>query len=125
MTRYILKDRTTGNNYLLQITDGELSITTTLLGNYGEPVLQDTINTSDYWRLFINDGQLGIEVATGVGIIHIQLQDTSTVAMWNLLVSDGQLNISQIIKTSVSRIILRKSRIEKSMALNSPYEVVI
>jgi len=41
MLQYILKDRTTGDNYSLQITDGELSITATSLGDYGEPILRD------------------------------------------------------------------------------------
>ncbi len=93
---YVLQDRITGTKYAISFVDGERLVTSTTATANPEPIFRDTVNTSDYWRLFISDGDMGIESVTGtVQNDDIVLTDIPGNTYYKLTVIDGEFSSSQ------------------------------
>lgn len=90
-TEYILTDRTLLLNYSIQVDDSQLKFTSTVSASSSEPIVQDKVNLGVYWKIFIDNEQLGYESTATVQDDLIELDDLTTSDVWTLEVRDGQL----------------------------------
>lgn len=96
MNEYVVIDRTTSVHKAIKINDNQLYYETTVNAASSEPIIQDNINAGTYWKLFIDDDQLGWEQVVTVRDDHIDLDDEAFQATYRLFISDGQLNWYEI-----------------------------
>lgn len=97
---YILQDRILGSNYEIQITNGIINISSTASANQNEPIIEDSLVTGQYWRIFISNGNLGME---SIGIVEnddVSLTDTVTGINYSLIISAGNFGIDLGISSS-------------------------
>jgi len=87
---YVVIDRTTSTKYDMYIKDGQFVYASTTAAASAEPIMEDRINAGIYWKLFIDDGQFGIETTLTVQDDTITLTDTVTADDYILFVDDGQ-----------------------------------
>lgn len=123
MTEYIVTDRVTLTNYAIRISDGQLTWSTTSSTASTEPIVQDTTNTSNYWRFFISDGQLEIESTATTRNDKLFLSDTVTSGAWTLTVSDGLINWIETTLASVTVVTVTVSVLQPT--LNSVQNVTV
>jgi len=90
-TEYIVEDRTTAANHSIQIDDGEIKWTGTVDAASSEPIFLDTIDGVTYWKLFIDDGEIGVESTVTVQDDDVTLEDVTTATNYRLKVGDGEL----------------------------------
>lgn len=88
--RYIVQDRDSVKKWAIKISDGELFISETFDNASSEPIVQDRQNTTNYWKIFVADGQLGWEATLTVRNDQIDLEDLSNDNVYRLGVVDGQ-----------------------------------
>lgn len=100
--QYVIADRVTGTKYSISVQDGNMTMTSTSAAASAEPILQDSLNPSDYWKLFISDGSLGIESTATVQNDSIVIKDSITLNNYLLSVSAGSPGLtSQTATTEV------------------------
>lgn len=92
-TGYVIQDRTTFISYALQVADGVFSIATIAQSPNSEPIVQDNLIPSLFWRIFVSDGILSIEGTTINQDDVVCLFDTVTSNHVYLVVSDGIIGI--------------------------------
>jgi hypothetical protein len=93
--QYVLKDRTTGDNYALKINDAQFYWEYTALPDSPEPIVEDTSLTGIYWQLFVDDKQFGWEETLTPGNAGIYLYDITGGVYWKLQVTDKEFNYIQ------------------------------
>ncbi len=115
-SEYIVTDRTTATKYSIQVADGELVWTSTASAASSEPIVQDTVNSSDNWTIFIDDGQLGWESTVTEQDDSILRVDTVTSTTYRIRIGDGQLFWAAVgqSRPQHSIIVLRSFRSVKS-----------
>jgi hypothetical protein len=57
----VIQDRTLATKWALSIEHGEILISSTIDNDQGEPVIEDTGSPGTYFKLFIDNGEIGIE----------------------------------------------------------------
>lgn len=96
MNQYIITDRLTATKYAITISDSQIKFDTTASTASVEPVIQDGVNVSDKWKLFIYDGQIGIEATTDPLTTYLDLEDSISAETYRVIVNDGQLGIQTL-----------------------------
>lgn len=97
MIQYVIQDRVTANRWALKIADGEPFYEDVSDTASPEPIFQDTVNSSDHWRLFISDGQLAIEPTVTIQNDQIDLMDSVNGQTYRIAVSNGEINYITIL----------------------------
>lgn len=92
MLQYVIKDRLTGQNYALKISDTQFLYETTSDSDSPEPIFEDTVNAGTYWQIFIYDSEFAYEQVLTVQDDDINLFDYVTNSTFKLRVSDSQFN---------------------------------
>lgn len=95
----IFLDRTTGDKYELKLSDGQYSLVATASSADSEPIVRDGLNATEYWKLFVDNGQMGWEATATVQNDTISVTDIVTSVLWVVGIYDGQL---QYVQTGVS-----------------------
>lgn len=93
--QYIVTDRVTGTNYAISIYDGNLMLTSTASAASAEPIVEDTLIPGTYWKIFVSDGQIGIESVVTIQDDQIVLKDAYTLGNLLLAVSNGNAGITE------------------------------
>lgn len=121
MNEYVVIDRTTLLNKAIKINDNQLYYEDTANPASDEPIIEDNINAGTYWKLFIDDDQLGWEEVHTVQDDHIDLEDEAVESVYRLFISDGQLNwyeIAQLPFGERQLIAIRKEIVESVSVIN-------
>lgn len=92
--QYVIADRSLGVNWSIQINNSTVSLTETLLAASAEPIVQDGLNSSDYWKIYVNYGVISIEGTATVQNDILNLKDQIDLINYILGVSNGSLGIS-------------------------------
>ena len=96
INQYVLQDRSLSTKWALKVTDSELYYESTSLDISIEPIIEDDVSSGSYWKLFIDDGEIGIETTATVQDDNIQLRDTSTSIIWKLVIDDEQPGLENL-----------------------------
>ena len=89
---YVVQDRSSPLvKWSIQITDGSLNWNATSLPSGPEPVIRDRVSTSDYYKIFVSDGILGLELVVSTQNDDISLSDSSLGFDWKLVIDEGTL----------------------------------
>lgn len=119
MLFYTIKDRSNDDKYKLSIVDSLLSYETTNNVSYdSEPIVRDTVNSSTYWKILINDGQLGLEQTTTVRNDKVYLYDTEQEIYYQLFVNDGQFGYQDTIPVSTDIAKILNLKLDKYIDAN-------
>jgi hypothetical protein len=94
---YVVQDRTLATKWAIKVIDGILSITASSSMTSDEPVVEDNLVPGLKWKIFVDDGEIGIE-SSAETIEEVILNDGS--ATYELIVSDGMLGIELYIVDS-------------------------
>lgn len=92
-TEYVLTDRTTADKKALRVNDRQLEWVASVDSAQSEPIVLDKTVPGSYWKIYIDDGQIGFESTATVQDDVVVFQDISTAEYWELEVKDGQLFI--------------------------------
>ena len=92
--QYVVNDRTTADKWAIKVTGGVLYIDTTSDDASDEPIVKDTINKANHFKIFVDDGVLGCEDTTHKQNDYIAIKDQNTQDLWQLRVSAGIVNIT-------------------------------
>jgi hypothetical protein len=87
--QYVVKDRTTAQNYALTVTDDVFDQQPTADPNSPEPIVEDDTNPGTYWKLFMDDGVFDWEQTVTVQDDVVDLVDSVTGLHHKLSVSDS------------------------------------
>jgi len=87
---YILQDRTLPDKWAISINDEILQIDTSLGVSQNEPIIEDDIHPGDHYKIFIDDGELGIEDTVIVQNDIILLEDPTLGKSFQLYIDDGE-----------------------------------
>jgi len=74
---YILQDRTLADKWAVSIDDGVLQIDTSLEDAQAEPIVDDDSSPGTYYKIFIDNSELGIEDTVTVQDDLIVLDDVT------------------------------------------------
>ena len=88
----ILKDRISSINYKIEISSGQILLTSTSDTENSEPIFKD-FTQEKYWKLFISDGSLGFEESESAVNQVVHLWDTDTTQHYILLIDDGNFGM--------------------------------
>jgi hypothetical protein len=86
---YVVQDRTLTTKWSIQVDNGILSFVATSNPTSDEPIFEDSLVPGAHWRLFIDDGVMGIESTVTVQDDVIVLGDLTTATDYQLIISDG------------------------------------
>lgn len=90
---HVVQDRTTAGNVAIVISDGELNYDSTVNSVDGEPIMADQDAPGNYYKVFVDDGQIGVEPTGTVQNDEIVLEDTVTATDYQLVIRNGELVI--------------------------------
>lgn len=91
VAQYVLTDRTTAQKYGLKVSDGTLNIVATSDPTSAEIIVEDSLDSGTYWKIFVDDGQIGWEVTGTAQDDTVLLSDTEDSSDRKVVISDGQL----------------------------------
>ncbi len=96
LSEYVLLDRSLGTNWSVRILYGTISITSTISSASAEPIVEDSLVPGDHYRIFIDNGILGIENIGTVQDDTIYLKDSSDplFGVYLLQVSNGVAGVA-------------------------------
>ncbi len=97
---YVLRDRTTGLNYNVQVTNGIITYNVTASSPQSEPIVQDSVVSGIYWKIYIDNGIISYEASNTVQDDAIVLIDTGDSTHFLMVISDGNLGIAVDAQTS-------------------------
>lgn len=93
---YVVTDRTTLADVAIKVDDGQILVETGASGASAEPIVLDGGDGVTYWKIFVDDGQIGVESTATVQNDDIQIDDTTTDVTWRLIVNNGNLGIETV-----------------------------
>lgn len=94
ISQYVLQDRTTGTKYALSIDNGILEYTITTDDAQTEPIFVDDIDSSNNWKLYIDNAELVLSSTVVYRDDLIELYDATNGTVWKLVVESGELGYS-------------------------------
>lgn len=86
---YVVMDRTLGVNQSIQFRSGSISITETTSPAQPEPIVQDSLDASLYFKIFVQNGNIGAEEVSTVQDDLVNLKDQVDLANFRLITSVG------------------------------------
>lgn len=112
-SEYVLVDRTTAGKVGLKVDDSQLFHETSTGPASPEPIVEDKINQGTYWKVYVDDGQIGNETTAIVQDDQVVLQDQTTSDIWEIQVHDGILymeNDGILVRIGFAVLIRRRRR---------------
>lgn len=94
-TSYVVTDRTTAAAVAIKIDDGQVYIETGASSPQSEPIVLDDGDGATHWKIFVDDGQIGVESTATVQDDEVFIVDGVSAASWKLLVVDGTFAIAE------------------------------
>lgn len=90
MTEYVLQDRLTGAKYAIRFIDGQLNYVPTTAEPSEEPIVRDKLDTSLYWKIYIEDQQMQAEPGGAFEDDEVVIEDLVSGVNYLLGVWDSQ-----------------------------------
>lgn len=91
-----MQDRTTLADVAIKVEDGQILVETGASGSVAEPIVLDNGDLTTHWKIFVEDGQIGVESTATVQNDDVQIVDVTTAAIWRLIVNNGNLGIETV-----------------------------
>jgi len=93
-TSYVVTDRTTAAAVAIKVDAGQIYVETGAAGPSAEPIVLDQGDLSTHWKIFVEDGQLGVESTATVQNDTVNIVDGTTAETWLLGVTNGTIQIT-------------------------------
>lgn len=100
VSEYVITDEDDGNKYAIAVTNGQISVTITTDPASANPIVEDTLNASNNWKIITSYGQIAVQVSGTAQDDSVVLADTADGNDRKLVVSNGMLGTSVVSSTS-------------------------
>lgn len=104
MTQYVLQDRSSATKWALTIADGQLLYTASGDTASSEPIVEDILNAGNYWKIYIDNGELAYESDVTVQDDALNFTDTVDGLGYSLIISDGEMGITATATAAIVRL---------------------
>ena len=129
MNGYVIQDRTLATKWEISVAGGQLTYTSTESAASDDPILEDYSIPGTYWKILIDNGEMGFESTLTEQNDSLIFTDTETGAFFQLAISDGQMNLIQQVTAAIVRltnnIIVRYSVVGRIVKYNDSQKVCI